>query len=136
MRIFGKIGGEVCFVGGGCAGVGAGLGRRERRGLDGHFLMGASINGFSCELDVYVADRTEVGLDKFGLGWLEPKERAVSANHSILGFYELPLRGARFVMCNFRLSGENFAVWLLVIFQAFFSTDHFCMFAHRLQISH
>lgn len=107
------------------------------------FLWGVDNWGFSAgeRHDVFVADRTrEIGkycdeggagrtggvyLDIFGLGWLEPKERAVSANHSILGFYELPLRAARFVMCNFRLSGENFAVWLLVIFQAFFQPTIF-----------
>lgn len=91
-------------------GLGRGLGRGLRdvnvASRTDIFGWGVDNWGFSAgeRRDVYVADRTrEIGkfcdggvadrtggvyLDIFGLGWLEPKERAVSPNHSIWGFYE------------------------------------------------
>ena len=79
-----------------------GLGRGFARGWGGFF---GDVNvagwtdifgwGFACgrDLDAGTTGASRAGRT-FGLGWLEPKERAVSANHSILGFYELPLQGA------------------------------------------
>ena len=80
--------GKRVLLAGFCAGFLAGfarvLGDVNVAGWTDNFGWEVDNWGFSAgeRRDVYVAGRTEVGLDKFGLGWLEPKERAESANHS------------------------------------------------------
>ena len=108
MRIFGKIGGEVCFVGGVLhRGWGGFFGDVNVAGWTDIFGWEVDNWGFSAgerrdgclgQWGIGGATWTSLAGRTFGLGWLEPKERAVSPNHSILGFMNCPF-GAQGLWC-------------------------------------